>query len=132
MVDFGIPIWPIIQHAALTDPYDDPERNYFDPAVWAQLPWWAQTVMRANNTIAGRLVLGPLIWNGCFPLGRSGIDTARCARRWGGLDVALCRVGDRAGDTGNLGADALVGLWFIAISGHFAVKVAHGPRAPCQ
>ena len=25
---------------ALTDPYDDPESNFLDPAVWAQLPRW--------------------------------------------------------------------------------------------
>ncbi len=24
--------------AILTDPYDDPESNYLDPAVWARLP----------------------------------------------------------------------------------------------
>ncbi|WP_135502174.1 fatty acid desaturase [Roseovarius aestuariivivens] len=46
---------------ALTDPYDDPESNYLDPAVWADLPRWAQALFRANNTLAGRIVLGPLL-----------------------------------------------------------------------
>jgi fatty acid desaturase len=45
----------------LTDPYDDPESNYLDPAVWVRLPRWWQRILRANNTLAGRLLLGPLI-----------------------------------------------------------------------
>jgi len=47
--------------ARLTDPYDDPESNYLDPAQWAQMPGWLRLVRRANNTMAGRIVLGPLI-----------------------------------------------------------------------
>lgn len=45
----------------LTDPYDDPEANYLDPAVWARTPRWAQALLRANNTLAGRILLGPAI-----------------------------------------------------------------------
>jgi len=33
----------------LTDPYDDPESNYLDPARWAQLPRLARLVLRINN-----------------------------------------------------------------------------------
>lgn len=47
----------------LTDPYDDPESNYFDPAVWARLPAIARLVLRANNTLLGRIVLGPILGN---------------------------------------------------------------------
>ncbi|WP_022702673.1 fatty acid desaturase [Pseudorhodobacter ferrugineus] len=47
----------------LTDPYDDPESNFFDPTVWARTPWLVQTLFRANNTLLGRMVLGPLIGN---------------------------------------------------------------------
>lgn len=43
----------------LTDPYDDPESNYLDPAVWAVLPGWKQALFRLNNTLLGRIVLGP-------------------------------------------------------------------------
>jgi len=43
----------------LTDPYDDPESNYFDPAVWVTLPRWAQMGLRMHNTLAGRMLLGP-------------------------------------------------------------------------
>ncbi|MDA3859319.1 MAG: fatty acid desaturase, partial [Roseovarius sp.] len=47
--------------AALTDPYDDPETNYLDPALWQRLPRWVQAVLRANNTLAGRMIIGPLV-----------------------------------------------------------------------
>jgi fatty acid desaturase len=43
----------------LTDPYDDPESNFLDPKVWARLPAWLQRVYRANNTLSGRILLGP-------------------------------------------------------------------------
>ncbi len=45
----------------LTDPYDDPESNYLDPKVWPRLSGWQKTVLRLNNTLLGRMVLGPLI-----------------------------------------------------------------------
>lgn len=49
------------QDENLTDPYDDPETNYLDPAVWSRLPAWRKLLYRANNTLAGRLTLGPII-----------------------------------------------------------------------
>ncbi|MGH1415288.1 MAG: fatty acid desaturase [Pelagimonas sp.] len=45
----------------LTDPYDDPESNYLDPIRWARLPRWKKRLLRVNNTLAGRLILGPAI-----------------------------------------------------------------------
>ncbi|RMH46191.1 MAG: fatty acid desaturase, partial [Alphaproteobacteria bacterium] len=45
----------------LTDPYDDPETAYLDPAVWARLPLWLQRLLLANNTLLGRMVLGPVL-----------------------------------------------------------------------
>ena len=45
----------------LTDPYDDPESNYLEPAVWARMPRWAKAVLRVNNTLAGRMLFGPVI-----------------------------------------------------------------------
>ncbi|SEN27851.1 Fatty acid desaturase [Pseudorhodobacter antarcticus] len=47
----------------LTDPYDDPESNFFDPAVWVRLPGWARALFSANNTLLGRIVLGPIVGN---------------------------------------------------------------------
>lgn len=45
----------------LTDPYDDPESNYLDPVVWAGLPRWRQHLLRANNTLLGRMLIGPAL-----------------------------------------------------------------------
>ncbi len=45
----------------LTDPYDDPEANYLDPKVWARLSRPRQVILRVNNTLAGRIVLGPAV-----------------------------------------------------------------------
>lgn len=45
----------------LTDPYDDPESNYLDPQVWSTLPGWQRRLLRVNNTLLGRIVLGPAI-----------------------------------------------------------------------
>lgn len=53
----------------LTDPYDDPETNFMDPKIWAVTPRWLRFVRRVNNTLAGRILLGPLL---------SVIDLARC------------------------------------------------------
>ncbi|WP_372885962.1 fatty acid desaturase [Shimia sp.] len=64
----------------LTDPYDDPESNYLDPAVWRRLPRWRRALHRANNTLAGRLILGPA-------LGQAGFMAA---------DWRRIRAGDRA------------------------------------
>lgn len=47
--------------AKLTDPYDDPETNYLDPVVWGKLSKFWQRVLRFNNTMFGRLLIGPLL-----------------------------------------------------------------------
>lgn len=47
--------------ARLTDPYDDPESWYLDPAAWAALPRPARILLMANNCLVGRLLLGPAI-----------------------------------------------------------------------
>ncbi|MDF1727023.1 MAG: fatty acid desaturase [Sulfitobacter sp.] len=49
------------QDESLTDPYDDPESNYMDPARWARLPAPVRLLLLANNTLAGRMALGPAI-----------------------------------------------------------------------
>lgn len=47
--------------AVITDPYDDPESNYLDAGRWAQLPRAMQGVLSFNNTLGGRLLIGPLV-----------------------------------------------------------------------
>jgi fatty acid desaturase len=50
----------------LTDPYDDPESNFQDPEVWARLSWPRRALLRFNNTLFGRLIVGPAIGAVCF------------------------------------------------------------------
>ena len=45
----------------LTDPYDDPESNFLDPQVWAGLPKFSKILLKANNTLLGRILLGPAV-----------------------------------------------------------------------
>ena len=45
----------------LTDPYDDPESNFLDPEVWALQSRLAQRVLMFNNTLLGRILIGPAI-----------------------------------------------------------------------
>lgn len=45
----------------ITDPYDDPESYYLDGAVWASIPVWFKALLVANNTLAGRITLGPAL-----------------------------------------------------------------------
>ena len=46
---------------SLTDPYDDPESNFVDPAVWSGWCNLRRTIYRFNNTLAGRIIIGPVV-----------------------------------------------------------------------
>jgi fatty acid desaturase len=63
----------------LTDPYDDPETNYLDPGVWARLPRATRAVLALNNTLLGRMLIGPVIGIACLVR----------------ADLALVRAGER-------------------------------------
>lgn len=84
----------------LTDPYDDPESNYQDPARWARLNPMQRGLWVANNTLAGRMVLGPILGSACFVAG----------------DIRMMLRGDRAvwqaWALHGVGV-AIVGLWLI-------------------
>lgn len=45
----------------LTDPHDDPECNYIEPKVWQQLSPSVQRLFNLNNTLAGRMAIGPIM-----------------------------------------------------------------------
>lgn len=47
--------------AILTDPYDDPETNYVDPLVWDAMTGFVRRMLAFNNTLLGRLMVGPLV-----------------------------------------------------------------------
>jgi len=75
------------QDAVLTDPYDDPESNYLDPAVWERLPRVVRFLLSLNNTLLGRLLLGPVISQVSFMLSdwrkmRAGDDTVLRGWLW--------------------------------------------------
>ncbi len=80
----------------LTDPYDDPESNFQDPAVWARMPRRLRAVFRLNNTLLGRMLIGPVLGTALFLRGdirllRAG--DAGVARAWrlhaGGVGLLL-------------------------------------------
>lgn len=75
------------QDEHLTDPYDDPESNYLDPAVWARLsaPWKA--LLRFNNTLLGRILVGPAI--GLWSFWRADWRMIRAGDRRAALGWAL-------------------------------------------
>ena len=61
----------------LTDPFDDPESNYLDESTWLRLPAPIRWLLDLNNTLAGRMLLGPLIGTLVFLAGdlrRAGRD----------------------------------------------------------
>ncbi len=79
---------------ALTDPYDDPESNYQDPAVWARMSRPVRALLRLNNTLLGRILLGPAVgtWffiKGDIALHRKGDSTILRAWVLNGLGIAL-------------------------------------------
>lgn len=45
----------------LTDPHDDPETNYLDPAVWNRLRRPVRALLAVNNTLLGRMAIGPFL-----------------------------------------------------------------------
>lgn len=71
--------------AMLTDPYDDPESNYVDPKVWAQMHPVQQCFLTCNNCLLGRIVIGPLIAMWCFlrtEFHLIGTDTPEIKKAW--------------------------------------------------
>ena len=45
----------------LTDPYDDPETNFVDPAIWNDWCGLRRFTYRVNNMLLGRILIGPVI-----------------------------------------------------------------------
>ena len=52
--------------AELTTPGLDPESFYRTRAQWQRLPRWQRAVLKANNTLIGRLTIGPLLVAGAL------------------------------------------------------------------
>ena len=50
----------------LTDPLDDPESFYWCPQEWQRLSWLSKTLLRVQQTLAGRVLVGALWRIGAF------------------------------------------------------------------
>ena len=50
----------------LTDPYDDPESNYLAPERWNKLGRLSRVLLKFNNTLLGRMLVGPAIGTSAF------------------------------------------------------------------
>ena len=68
----------------LTDPYDDPESNFQDPRIWQNRPKWQRALYLANNTLLGRILLGPALSMMHF------VASDLRALRRGEYKIALC------------------------------------------
>ena len=66
----------------ITDPFDDPESNYLDAGHWERLSGVVQSVLRLNNTVAGRLILGPAIGTIAFAVCEWRKRDAAVVRGW--------------------------------------------------
>jgi len=67
----------------LTDPFDDPESYYVAADHWRRYPAWLKLLLRWNNTLAGRVAIGPA-------LGAVGFLLSEMKLAWRG-DVVVLR-----------------------------------------
>lgn len=49
------------QNASISDPYEDPESGYQDTEIWKKKSRWMQKIFEFNNTLAGRMLIGPTL-----------------------------------------------------------------------
>ena len=68
---------------SLTDPYDDPESNFVDPDIWGGWCKLRQAIYLFNNTLAGRIIIGPIVGLWAFYVGdaKAIISGDRAVRR---------------------------------------------------
>lgn len=69
--------------ANLTDPYDDPETNFRTEKDWLALPIWSKWICNFNNTLTGRMLLGPLLGQWAFMRGDISKGSRNIAQSWG-------------------------------------------------
>ncbi len=78
--------------ARLTDPFEDPESYYTAAWQYRQMPGWLRFVLQINNTLLGRMLLGP--WLGAAAFLRQELrglrDNVRGVRRAWLLNILGC------------------------------------------
>lgn len=96
---------------SLTDPYEDPESNFLHPTDWQGLSPVSRLVRRANNTLLGRVTLGPVLGMARFlrddwcVLRRGDADRRRdCRAAWAWHALALLPVACALAQPGALSA----------------------------
>ena len=92
----------------LTDPLEDPESYYFTPAQWRLLGPLGRGLVRAQSTLLGRLVIGPVL---------------AMARLWAGEALRIARGDFRRG------AAAVRHLILVVLVLGLVVGVCHMPLA---
>jgi fatty acid desaturase len=93
-VPYGIYRDSHLKHHAnefLTDPIEDPESFYVTRGQWALYSTPRRLMHRVVNTLAGRLVIGPLFVSALF-LGREAAAFLRGGGRWTAWGLHLCCV----------------------------------------
>jgi fatty acid desaturase len=65
----------------LTDPLDDPESFYITEEAWSGAPAWLQALLRFNQTLLGRLLVGPAFMIGFFLRAEFGLILANEGNR---------------------------------------------------
>jgi fatty acid desaturase len=81
--------------ARLTDPLDDPESRYVTARDWDRLGPAGQTLLRAQTTLLGRLIIGPFWVVGRFYITEFTAicrGNLRLARVWSSHALAVCAV----------------------------------------
>ncbi len=100
----------------LTDPLDDPESYYLDQVTWQGKPLLNRWLLTANNTLIGRMILGPPL--SCYVFYRCELQalargSAHHWRAWGFHLVSL----------------ALVLIWVVGVCGipwsHYLLFMAY-------
>ncbi|MGH9135441.1 MAG: fatty acid desaturase [Acidimicrobiales bacterium] len=103
----------------LTDPYDDPESWYVAGARWHQLGRIRRAVLTVNRTLAGRLLIGPLLAGARFvggEVGRLRRGDRDAARVWARHVVAVAVIGAWLVTVG-------VPLWQYVIACYLSVSI---------
>jgi len=70
------------QNASISDPYEDPESSYQDMAIWETRPNWVQNIFEINNTLTGRMLIGPVLSIVGFAIAELGSGNRKVILTW--------------------------------------------------
>lgn len=107
-------------NANLCDPYDDPESWYQDRAIWEKRSGLARAVFNFNNTLLGRLLLGPAIGMtgfAIYEMRAAAEGEKRVAIAWGLHGAAMAVLLSLVALYGNLP------VWAYCIAAYFGMSL---------